>query len=545
MQRRDRLQATGFRHRAVRSARALGSYHLGRLLVLLAFTLAACPEQRAQPQGEQRPPQAALSAEAGAAPDVLTLRRPAGSEWFGIYLAGKKAGWMETSLDREIRDGREVAVARLRQLLKVNVGGAEVQRGQIEERVYEARAGGKLLSLRSTFQGDGGDRVVSGTCARDRCTMRIEAPGEPAAQRVVEGVTETVEMADAARLSAVRRMAVRGRQLDTMKVRVADRQDLFEGRERIAGGGVQEEVSVVEESEVGDRMAVEFRVADDGRIVEIRQGNAIVIRPEPESRARSLEEVDLLALARVPLPRPIPRDVPAAVTYKMAGLPPTFWKNDGRQRFERGPGGTALLTVTARLPSAADPAHDTPLARAAEGADHADLEPSVESDSDAPAIASLAQQVAGGAPGAYAAAKRLSDYVYGLLEKAYGASHDRASDVLLSKKGDCTEHAILTVALARALHIPARTVHGLVYARYSDGQDALYWHAWVEVRSAGEWIALDPTFGQTLADASHIALGGGDRVDTAGLLGSLQVSDVEVKEISSRTAPRTRDARAR
>jgi hypothetical protein len=514
-------------------------------LVLLLVPLAlACPEQREQPQGEQRPPQAALSAEAGAAPDVLTLRRPAGPEWFGVYLAGKKAGWMETSLGREIRDGREVAVARMQQLIKVTVGGAEVQRGQIEERFYEARAGGRLLSFRSTFQGDGGDRVVSGTCERGRCNVRIEAPRTPAEDRVLDGVTETVEMADPARLAAVRRVTVRGRQVDAMKVRVLDRQDVFKGSERIAGGGVQEEVSVIAESEVGDRIEVEYRIAGDGRVVEIREGNAIVIRPEPESSARSLETVDLLALARIPLPRAIPREVPAVVTYRVAGLPATFWKNDGRQRFDKGPGGTTLLTVTARTPAAAEPARDTPLAQAADGAEKDDLEPTVESDADAPPIATLARQVAGSAPGAYAAAKLLSDHVHGLLEKAYGASHDRASDVLAARKGDCTEHAILTVALARALRIPAHTVHGLVYARYADGQDALYWHAWVEVRSAGEWIALDPTFGEPLADAGHIALGGGDRVDTAGLLGSLQVSGVEVKDAGARGAAKPKEARS-
>ena len=88
---------------------------------------------------------------------------------------------------------------------------------------------------------------------------------------------------------------------------------------------------------------------------------------------------------------------------------------------------------------------------------------------------------------------------------------------------------MLLVALARALGIPARPVHGLVYARYEDGQDALYWHAWAEVRSAGEWIAMDPTFGQPVADATHVALGVGTQVDTVGLLGALKVLAVEVK----------------
>jgi len=518
---------------------------LHAIVPALSALLLACPEQRAEPRGEQHPPQATLSAGVGAVPDVLTLRRPGGAEWFGIYLAGKKAGWMQTSVERQIRDGREVVVGRSQQFLKVRVGGNEVERGQVEERIYEARPGGRLLSFDAQFHGDGGEREVSGTCARDKCAVRIRTPGEPDEQRTVEGVTETVEQVDPARLAAARRLTVRGRQLDTMKVRVAEREDVYQGRDRVAGGGVQEEVSVVEESEVGDRMAMEIRIADDGRIVEFSQGKAISLRPESETQAKSLDSVDLLALGRVVLPRPIPRDIPESVLYRVSGLPQSFWKNDGRQKFEKGPGGTVLLTVTVRPPAAADPARDTPLSRAAEGADREDVDPTVEADGDAPAVAALAREVAGGAPGAYAAAKKLSDHVYRLLEKAYGASHDRASEVLEVKKGDCTEHAILTVALARALRIPARTVHGLVYARYADGQDALYWHAWVEVKSAGEWIALDPTFGQAVADASHIALGGGNRVDTVGLLGGLAISDVEVKEPAARPGPKPRETRVR
>ena len=151
-------------------------------------------------------------------------------------------------------------------------------------------------------------------------------------------------------------------------------------------------------------------------------------------------------------------------------------------------------------------------------------------DDDHPAVAKLARDVAGDVPGRYAAALRLSEAVNRRLEKAYGASKDRASDVLAAGKGDCTEHSVLFVAMARALGIPARQVHGLVYARYADAKDALYWHAWAEVLSGGEWIALDPTFGQPVADATHIALGLGTQVDTVGLLGALKVEGVDVKQ---------------
>ena len=52
--------------------------------------------------------------------------------------------------------------------------------------------------------------------------------------------------------------------------------------------------------------------------------------------------------------------------------------------------------------------------------------------------------------------------------------------------GDCNEHTVLFVALARALGLPARTAVGLVYL---DG--SFYYHAWPEVW-LGEWVAVDP-----------------------------------------------------
>ena len=61
-------------------------------------------------------------------------------------------------------------------------------------------------------------------------------------------------------------------------------------------------------------------------------------------------------------------------------------------------------------------------------------------------------------------------------------------------------------ALARAVGIPARRVDGLVYMEAADAVPAFYWHEWVEVY-VGEWIEVDPTFNQEVADATHIALG--------------------------------------
>jgi transglutaminase-like putative cysteine protease len=501
-----------------------------RLALALALVLpvTGCPEQRPTP-APRRPPQGALAAGAGALPDALTLRRPEGPEWFGLYLVGKKAGWTRTELRRDLRDGRDLLVGRTETVIRATVGGREVERRQEEERTWEAKAGGRLLSFRAAWAGDGGDRTVTGTCERTTCKA-VLVSGSSREERTIENVKETIELADPARLAAARRGAVIGSQLDLEKLRVREVRDTFVRRDTIGGGGVSEEVSVVTESEPGDRIAAEYRVSDDGRILEIRLGDAVVARPEPEDSAQRLDKIDLFALARVALPRSLPRDVPKTIAFRMTGLPAAFQKGDARQRYEKGPDGTTVLVVSARRPAAADPAKDTPLERAKVGAAPEDLAATPQVNYDAPGIRELAKESAGAARGTYEAARKLSQAVFERLQKVYGASHDRASDVVAAGQGDCTEHTVLLVALARALGIPAREVHGLVYARYGDGQDALYWHAWAEIRSAGEWIPLDPTFGQPVADATHVALGSGAQVDTVGLLGTLKVSAVEVRE---------------
>jgi hypothetical protein len=256
----------------------MSPHHLASLLAALALAVTGCPEQREAPAKPPRPPRGEIAAGAAALPDVLTVRRPPGPEWFGLYLVGKKAGFTKVQLGRELRDGRDVLVGRSETLVRANVGGKTVERRQEEERVYEARHQGPLVAVRAVWSGDGGDRTVSGTCARGTCKL-VEQTSAGRQERTIEGVTETAELADGVRLAAARRGTVRGRQLDLEKLRVKEMQDVFLRQEAIAGGGVQEEVSVVAESEAGDRLAAEYRIADDGRVLEIRLGEAIVARP--------------------------------------------------------------------------------------------------------------------------------------------------------------------------------------------------------------------------------------------------------------------------
>jgi transglutaminase-like putative cysteine protease len=172
---------------------------------------------------------------------------------------------------------------------------------------------------------------------------------------------------------------------------------------------------------------------------------------------------------------------------------------------------------------------DVPRGKPAERGDE-DQATTIEIDWDHPEIRALAAATVGSIPGTWAASKKLSREVYRRLEKVYGHSRDRASEILQEGKGDCTEHTRLFVALARASGIRAREVKGLVQANYGQGGPGLYWHAWAEVKVGGEWIAVDPTFGQDVADATHIALGRGTRQDAIALVGALKISRTEARK---------------
>lgn len=471
------------------------------------------------------PPKAKKAAPASA-PTVLTIARPATPEWFGLYVLGQKAGWSKASIRKEKRDGKAVLVGRAETSISAQVGPRSVTRSTYDEKVYEAKPGGRLVSFHARRTGDGGERELVGRCGAKECVVVITGEGQRQERRMPHP-GETADDADAPRLAAARRGLVTGWQLEVDRLRAKRMEAKFLSREKVAAAGVEVPVSIVEERDVGpegDRLATRVTIADDGRVLEIRIGD-VVAKAETEATAHRLDKVDLFGLTRVKLQKPLPQDVPATLQYRMKGLPEAFRMDDPRQHYEAAGQGEALVTVKAAIPASADPTRDAPRGRAPEG-QQALLAATPEIDSDSPAIRKLAAEIVGDTPGVYAASRKIANAVFGRLEKAYGASRDRASDVLALGKGDCTEHTLLFTALARASGIPARQVHGLVFARYDDGVPALYWHAWPEVLSGQEWIALDPTFGQEVADATHIALGRGTQVDTVSLLGALQVLDV-------------------
>lgn len=137
-----------------------------------------------------------------------------------------------------------------------------------------------------------------------------------------------------------------------------------------------------------------------------------------------------------------------------------------------------------------------------------------------PEIARLARRAARGSTDPMRVAANLNGWVYGMLRKQITPSVPSAIEVLHAGKGDCNEHTVLYVALARSLGLPARTAAGLVHVR-----GRFYYHAWPEVW-LGRWVAVDPTLGQFPADASHLRFVTGGlarQLDLVRLIGRLRL----------------------
>jgi hypothetical protein len=150
-----------------------------------------------------------------------------------------------------------------------------------------------------------------------------------------------------------------------------------------------------------------------------------------------------------------------------------------------------------------------------------ELKPETFLEVDHREIVALAERLADGSRDPRVVAQQINRWVYDSVRKEVTLGIPSALHVLHTRVGDCNEHAQLYVALARAAGIPARVASGLAYV---DGK--FYYHAWPEVQLRG-WVAVDPTFGQFPADASHIRFvtgGLGRQAELLRLVGSLSVN---------------------
>jgi transglutaminase-like putative cysteine protease len=125
--------------------------------------------------------------------------------------------------------------------------------------------------------------------------------------------------------------------------------------------------------------------------------------------------------------------------------------------------------------------------------------------------------------------------------KTLDVGYASARETLDARAGDCTEHAVLLAALARAIDIPARVVSGIAYTPEWAGREHVFVpHAWVEAWTGSRWESLDAALPEGFG-SGHLALATGDGEPSgffaaAGLLGQIEITAIE-SDVLARERP--------
>ena len=205
----------------------------------------------------------------------------------------------------------------------------------------------------------------------------------------------------------------------------------------------------------------------------------------------------------------------AELSVRLSGVDLDGFEVKGYRQRLRGD----TLTITRESPAALKAGYALPNgARATPMAVFLDAEPLLESGS--PEIRAVAARLRGTETDPRVVSERINQWVYESVRKEITVGVPSALGTLRTRIGDCNEHTQLYVALARAAGVPARVAAGLAYL-----DSKFYYHAWPEVWLE-RWVAVDPTFGQFPADASHLrfTVGGlGRQAELLRLMGALQI----------------------
>lgn len=447
------------------------------------------------------------------------LAGPPEEQWYGVYMLGRKVGharmWSRPGSPEEgggFTTGTDIE-------MKVKGGAADVNMSVSESRRY---AGEPPYGLQQTMFSQ------RTPLAEDRREARVRASDRSLVIRRLDDPAAPPRELPATRDSLAAALASMPTRIGDLTPGERTRVLMFDWQtERDQPLTVEiEDVVTLQRAGVSVRVAVigfhyeamglrgTSRVADGGVMLETTVGPGLMLKLEEREVARGgVQGLDVMgANVRVGRALVAPRDLERLELRVRLPEGQRLPSGPG-QRVERRPDGRVAVSLLRG--AGAEVTEDTrALALVPEGA----------IDSDAAAVRAAAVEAAGGVTDRAELVRRLVAWVFGAIHKRLATHLPSASAVLERRIGDCTEHTWLFVAMARALDLPARPIYGLMYL---DGDPPSFgYHAWAEVEVEGRWLAVDPTWNQVPADATHLRLGGA-AYEVAAVIGGLEIEIVE------------------
>ncbi len=452
---------------------------------------------------------------------AFDVRELAGTTWFGLYMGGQKTGFAQNVV--EVGDDGSVVMSQDVTFRLSMVGQAQEMRS-VSSRRYAPD--GRLVSVDTRVDDPMGRSEFHARVTASALEFRSTVGGQ---ESVAQLPLPKESLADAvATMEKLRGGAAVGDKYSYHIFEPMFQQELeavceIQRVEERVLDGVPTKVYAVKTTLMPIGMSTTSIVSESGEVLEDSIANGLItMRVEPEAMAKDVRFtndtiVSNAAMIDRPIRDPRGRD---EITLRIRGpIGDEHTFNDNGQTFTRE-GGAFLFTgrkSAVRGEVASIPIQDPAVAKW--------TEPTTFVQSDHPKIVARAREIAGGETDTLKIVGRLVAWVSDNMEASYSARLTNALEVLNSLEGDCTEHSVLLVALARAAGVPAREVAGLIYS--DQPQPGFYFHQWATVW-VGEWMDVDPTFDQVYADATHIKLSEGDLLEQVKLLPVIGQLSIEI-----------------
>ncbi len=495
--------------------------HVRFLFLIGMLLLAGCNGQSPAPmvQGNEQsnaPPAAAVKP---------TGEIKEGEAWEICFLQGQRVGYGHSTVRRAREDGRDVLHLEKTDHLAIQRAG-QTSRQEVRALSIET-LDGKLLRFENEMRMGAAPIRISGQVRGDRVEAKILGPGAKTPKKASIPWANDYQGPFATEQSLLRQPMQPGERrgfkmlmcgfgdVDVIDVLLVAKKfetvELPNGKKELLridaslslpGGNKMD--GVIWTTSVGETLKQSAAGLD---IYRTSKAQAL-----DEKQEKKPAEVDVMARTSVKLVRPLddPHGAPQLrFRVHLDGADPS-------QLFPVGPTqsvqaidkNTAEVTVYGIRPGDKRGNREAP----ADPPSDAERTPNNFIQSDDSLVVAFADRAAGEEKDPWRMAVALEQFVHKVVKhKDFTQGFASAAEVARSLEGDCTEHAVLLAAMARAKGIPARVAIGLVYLapRKLDGSSdpTFFYHMWTEVFVDGRWVPIDGTLARGGIGAGHLKIG--------------------------------------
>ncbi|MFT4550491.1 MAG: hypothetical protein ACI8XO_001771 [Verrucomicrobiales bacterium] len=431
--------------------------------------------------------------------------------YYNVLITGKKVGWMRQSIKRTKFEGVNAYALEGEFVQKLLNEGKELKTTSFDVEYFSAEKpyqflGGSTKSAQNGFQSateivrsdepEGGfiAKISSGRAQREKDLGEMDYTlGDVMADAV--WCEENPDVGD----------SIRVRELDFTDLEIRAASNTLVEKFPMDGVGVIERCGlkaryVIDYDDPVGKISGKFICDATGNMLSGDISGAVSIELTTRDDALKLEaNLDLFESTLIKIDQSLgdPMEVTELV-LEISGASAAVIKNSANQSAEYDAKAEHLLLKIGRE-------HGTK-ARVTEDARETALEETSAYPTKDAQIIALTERAIGRATRPKAKIKRLVDFVDTFIVDDTSSEPLSVNDIIDTQRGDCTEHSQLFVTMARAAGIPARMVSGFIY-----GEASTYCfggHAWCEVEVDGHWHPVDPTWGETMINATHIRISG-------------------------------------